>query len=75
MVDGREKNNFDKMKIHEFVQIEFIRVWGHPTKNLIMGVGSKARVSEYLCGILERGGYVKRTENKNVKRKDEQETI
>lgn len=43
--------------LHEFVRIRFIKVWGHPTKNLIMGVGQFARVSRYLCKILVDGGY------------------
>jgi hypothetical protein len=43
--------------LHEFVRIRFIRTWGHPTKNLICGVGTFARVSRYLCGILVKEGY------------------
>lgn len=39
------------------VHVEFTRVWGHPTKNLIMGVGDKAFVSPYILRCLT--GYVK----------------
>lgn len=35
-----------------WVRVRFIRVWGHPTRNLIMGAGDTAKVSPFVAGIL-----------------------
>ena len=42
------------------VRIRFIKTWGHPTRNLIMGVGDTARVSEWIANNLITGGYAEK---------------
>lgn len=46
------------------VWIEFIKSWGHPTRNLICGVGSRWKVSEWAADNLERSGYARRVKQR-----------
>jgi hypothetical protein len=39
------------------VKIRFLKPWGHPTRNLIMGVGDVAIVSQWIADNLVSGGY------------------
>lgn len=41
------------------VTIEFVKVWGHPTKNKIYGPPDRARVSDRVAQTLVNGGYAK----------------
>jgi len=45
------------------VRMEFLRAWGHPTRNEVYGPGNRVRVSEYIAGILEKNGIAKRLED------------
>lgn len=38
-------------------RVRFIKAWGHPTRNLIMGVGEVAQVSQRIGESLVSGGY------------------
>lgn len=42
------------------VLIRFLKVWGHPTRNIIMGVGDTARVSEWIAELLIKQGYAEK---------------
>jgi alpha-beta hydrolase superfamily lysophospholipase len=39
------------------VRIRFVQTWGHPSLNLIMGVGDSAFVSRRVADSLIRAGY------------------
>lgn len=39
------------------VRIEFIKAWGHPTRNEVYGPGNRARVSRWIADNLISGGY------------------
>lgn len=38
-------------------RVRFLKAWGHPTKNTIMGVGDTAMVSRRIADNLVSGGY------------------
>lgn len=42
------------------VLIEFIKAWGHPTRNEVYGPPQRAKVSEWIANNLVNGGYAKR---------------
>lgn len=42
------------------VVIEFIKVWGHPTRNEIYGPPQRAMVSEWIAKNLVHNGFAKR---------------
>mgnify|MGYP001015647322 FL=1 len=46
------------------VRVRFVKVWGHPTRDLIMGVGDIALVSEWIARVLIKGGYAERVTEK-----------
>ncbi len=41
------------------VTVEFIKAWGHPTRNEVYGPPQRARCSKRIAKNLESGGYVK----------------
>jgi hypothetical protein len=41
------------------VRIEFIKPWGHPTRNQILGTGDRCRCSRQNAKILVDGGYAR----------------
>lgn len=41
----------------EWVNVRFLKVWGHPTRDLICGRNSTARVSRWIADILAKDGY------------------
>lgn len=52
-------------------QIEFIKAWGHPTKNLICGPGDRARVSDWIASVLVRDGTARIVEQDEIVGKEE----
>lgn len=42
------------------VRVRFLKAWGHPTRNLIMGCGDIAKVSEWIANILTSDGTAER---------------
>ena len=46
------------------ILIEFLKVWGHPTKDLICGKGDRARVSPWIAKTLIGTGTAKKVEAK-----------
>jgi hypothetical protein len=42
------------------VCIRFLKVWGHPTLDIVMGVGQIARVSEWIANVLVKDGTAER---------------
>ena len=53
------------MESSQTVLVEFVRAWGHPTRDEVYGPPQRVRVSEWIANNLERLGYVKRVEEKS----------